>query len=101
MAGVGQCMWHLPLCVALPACRLSAVAHPGAIQSPGAAASRLADIFFALRCWPHPRVPSVGAPALGPDVVEKGFGGQANHAARWQTSGAQVLPRLACTDLMH
>ena len=45
----------------------------------------LADTFFALRRWPHSRVPSVGAPALGPYVVEKGFEGQANHAAWWQT----------------
>ena len=51
----------------------------------------LADTFFALRRCPHPRVPSVGAPALGPYVVEKGFEGRANQARWWQTSGAQVL----------
>jgi hypothetical protein len=51
----------------------------------------LADTFFALRRCPHPRVPSVGAPALGPDVVEKGFEGRANQARWWQTYGAQVL----------
>jgi hypothetical protein len=40
----------------------------------------LADTFFALRRWPHPRVPNVGAPAPGPYVVDKGFEGQVNHA---------------------
>jgi hypothetical protein len=51
----------------------------------------LADTGFALRRGPHSRVPSVGAPALGPDVVDTGFEGHANHAAWWQTSGAQVI----------
>jgi hypothetical protein len=51
----------------------------------------LADTFFALRRFPHPRVPSVGSPTLGPYVVDKGFEGQANHAAWGQTDGAQVL----------
>jgi hypothetical protein len=51
----------------------------------------LAETFFALHRYPHPRVPSVGAPALGPDVVDKGCEGQANHAMWWQTYGAQVI----------
>jgi hypothetical protein len=38
----------------------------------------LAETFFALRRQPHPRVASVGAPALSPYVVDKGFEGQAN-----------------------
>jgi len=54
-------------------------------------AQLLADTFFALRRWPHPGLPSVGAPATGPHVVDKGFEGQANHAAWWQTYGARVI----------
>jgi Transposase DDE domain len=60
----------------------------------GAASTKdqpLAATFFALRRSPHPRVPSVGGPALGLYVVDKGFEGQANHVAWWQTYGAQVL----------
>jgi Transposase DDE domain len=60
----------------------------------GAASTKdqpLADTFFALRRSPHPRVPSVGAPALGPYVVDKGFEGRATQARWWQTYGAQVL----------
>ena len=33
---------------------------------------------------PHPGLPSVGAPACGPYVVDKGFEGQANQATWWQ-----------------
>jgi hypothetical protein len=51
----------------------------------------LADTFFALRRFPHPRVPRVGGPALGPYGVEKGFEGRAPHAVWWQTYGAHVL----------
>lgn len=51
----------------------------------------LADTFVALRCPPSPALPSVGAPARGPYVVDKGVEGQANHMVWWQTDGAQVL----------
>ena len=51
----------------------------------------LAETCFALRCQPHPGLPSVGAPALGPSVVDKGFAGGTNHAGWWQASGAQVI----------
>jgi hypothetical protein len=51
----------------------------------------LAATFLALRRYPHPELPSVGAPALGPYVVDKGFEGQAHHATWWQTYGAQVI----------
>jgi hypothetical protein len=51
----------------------------------------LADTFFALRRWPQPGLPSVGVPAGGPYVVDKGFEGQANHTTWWQTYGAQVI----------
>ena len=51
----------------------------------------LAETFFALRRHAHPRLPSVGAPARGPYVVDKGFEGQANQAMWRQTYGAQVI----------
>jgi hypothetical protein len=51
----------------------------------------LAETFFALRRQPHPGLPSVGTPALGPYIVDKGFEGQANHAVWRQTYGAQVI----------
>ena len=60
----------------------------------GAASTKdhpLAETFFALRRQPHPGLASVGAPACGPYVVDKGFEGQANHQTWWQASGAQVL----------
>ena len=60
----------------------------------GAASTKdqpLAETFFALRRQPHPRVASVGAPALSPYVVDKGFEGQANQRTWWTTYGAQVI----------
>jgi hypothetical protein len=54
----------------------------------GAASTKdqpLADTFFALRRWPQPGLPSVGAPALGPYVVDKGCEGQGNHVVWRQT----------------
>jgi hypothetical protein len=60
----------------------------------GAASTKaqpLAETFFALRRWPQLGLPSVGAPAWGPYVVDKGFEGQTNHAAWQQLYGAQVL----------
>jgi hypothetical protein len=51
----------------------------------------LAETCFALRCWPQPGLPRVGAPALGPSGVDKGFAGQANQAVWQQTYGAQVI----------
>jgi hypothetical protein len=60
----------------------------------GAASTKdqpLAATFFALRRQPHPHVASVGAPALSPDVVDKGFEGQANQRTWWTTYGAQVI----------
>ena len=40
---------------------------------------------------PHPGLASVGAPARGPYVVDKGFEGQANQRAWWRGYGAQVI----------
>src|SRR5262245_49308858 len=51
----------------------------------------LAETFFALRRHTHPGLASVGAPARGPYVVDKGFEGQANQAMWRQTYGAQVI----------
>lgn len=51
----------------------------------------LAATFFALRCHPHPGLPSVGAPACGPYVVDKGFEGHANQQTWRQAYGAQVI----------
>jgi DDE family transposase len=51
----------------------------------------LAETFFALRRQPHPRYLSVGKPALGPYVCDKGFEGQVAHARWWHGYGAQVI----------
>ena len=51
----------------------------------------LAETFFALRRHPHPGLASVGAPACGPYVVDKGFEGQGNQVTWWRAYGAQVL----------
>jgi hypothetical protein len=75
---------------------LLAVTPVGAITGFGFGAAStkdqpLAETFFALRCWPQPGLPSVGAPARGPYVVDKGFEGQANHVTWQHTYGAQVI----------
>ena len=51
----------------------------------------LAETFFALRRHPPPGLASVGGPACGPYVVDKGCAGHANHQPWWQAYGAQVL----------
>ena len=51
----------------------------------------LAETFFALRRYPHSGLASVGAPAYGPYVVDKGFEGHANQQTWGQAYGAQVL----------
>lgn len=48
----------------------------------GAASTKdqpLAETFLAARHRPHPGLPSVGAPAEGPYLTDKGFEGQASH----------------------
>ncbi len=51
----------------------------------------LAETFFALRAYPDPRLSTVGAPAQGPYVTDKGFEGQARHR-HWQDAyGAVVI----------
>jgi hypothetical protein len=51
----------------------------------------LAETFFALRRPPHPGLASVGTPASGPYVVEKGCEGHATQETWWRASGAQVI----------
>ena len=75
---------------------LLAVPPGGAITGCGCGAAStkaqpLAETCFALRCWPPPGLPRVGAPALGPSGVDKGFEGQAHQAVWQQTYGAQVI----------
>ena len=51
----------------------------------------LAEDFFAFRHTPHPRLPTLGEPARGWYVVDKGFEGQAA-AQRWRDCyGARVI----------
>jgi hypothetical protein len=75
---------------------LLAVTPTGVITGCGCGAAStkdhpLAETFCALRCQPPPGLASVGAPAVGPSVVDQGFEGQANHPAWWTTAGAQVI----------
>jgi hypothetical protein len=75
---------------------LLAVKPPGVSTGFGCGAAStkdqpLAETFFALRRQPHPALASVGVPAVGPYVVDKGFEGQANHTAWWTAYGAQVI----------
>lgn len=51
----------------------------------------LAETFFALRRWPNPRLLSVGKPALGPYVADKGFEGQETHQRWWLGYEAQLI----------
>lgn len=75
---------------------LTAVTPPGVITGFGfgAASSKdqpLAETFFAARHCPHPALPSVGAPAAGPYLTDKGFEGQAYHE-HWRADyGALVI----------
>ena len=50
-----------------------------------------AETCFALRRHPHPGLASVGAPARGPYVVDKGFEGQVHQGTWGRVYGAQVL----------
>src|SRR5512135_3115661 len=50
----------------------------------------LAETFLAVRHQPHPRLPSVGAPAQGPYVIDNGFEGAAWHQQWRGAYGAAV-----------
>src|SRR2546421_3117697 len=67
---------------------LTSITPPGVITRFGFAAGscndhRPAETFFAVRKLPSPRLPSVGAPAQGVYVADKGFAGNRLHQ-RWQ-----------------
>ena len=51
----------------------------------------LAETFFAARHRPHPRLPSVGLPALGSYVADKGFEGQQRHRQWLLHYGAEII----------
>ena len=75
---------------------LLAVPPLGGLTGLGCGAARtqeppLAETFFALRRQPPPRGASVGAPAQGPYVVDKGCEGQAKQRTWGRTYGAQVI----------
>lgn len=60
----------------------------------GAASTKdqpLAETFLAARHCSHPALPSVGAPAEGPYLADKGFEGQACHQHGRQDYGAVVI----------
>src|SRR5512134_3305916 len=60
----------------------------------GAASTKdqpLAETFLAARHCPHPGLPSVGAPAKGPYLTDKGFEGQAYHQHWREDYGAVVI----------
>jgi hypothetical protein len=75
---------------------LLAVTPSGAITGFGLAPGRakdqpLAETFFGLRRHPHCRGTSVGAPACGPYVVDKGFEGRAHHQHWRNDYGVAVI----------
>ena len=51
----------------------------------------LAEDFLAFRHCPHPRMPTVGSPAWGYYVVDKGFEGEARHQHWYHDYGARVV----------
>jgi hypothetical protein len=51
----------------------------------------LAETFFALRAFPDPRLASVGAPAQGVYVTDKGFEGEDRHRYWQAVYGAELL----------
>lgn len=51
----------------------------------------LAETFLALRRHPNPSLTSVGKPAQGPYVADKGFEGRDLHLHWWRDYGAQVI----------
>jgi hypothetical protein len=51
----------------------------------------LAETFFVLRRHPHPRAGSVGAPATGPYLTDKGFEGRDRHRRWAEDYGAAVI----------
>jgi hypothetical protein len=52
---------------------------------------RMAETFFAIRCHPDPSLPSVGCPASGPYLTDKGFTGKEWQVRWWDQYGAQTI----------
>ena len=77
-------------------CLLVAVDRTGVITGFGFAPAStkdqpLAETFFAARHRPNPRLPSVGAPAAGPYVTDRGFEGEENHRRWLDLYGVRIL----------
>lgn len=51
----------------------------------------LAQDFFGFRCFPHPRIATVGDPAQGYYIVDKGFEGKERHRHWCRHYGARVV----------
>jgi hypothetical protein len=52
---------------------------------------QVAETFFAIRHRPNSRLPSVGSPAAGPYVADKGFEGEENHRRWLDRYGARII----------
>lgn len=52
---------------------------------------QMAETFFALRCQPQARLSSVGSPASGPYLTDKGFTGKEWQARWWDQYGAKAI----------
>ncbi len=50
-----------------------------------------AETFFAIRHRPNPRLSSVGSPAAGPYVTDKGFEGEENHRRWLDLYGVRII----------
>ncbi len=77
-------------------CLLVAVDPTGVITGFGFAPAStkdqpLAETFFAVRHRPNPRLPSVGSPAAGPYVTDKGFEGEENHRRWLDLYGVRII----------
>src|ERR671932_2428458 len=52
---------------------------------------QVAETFFVTRHLPNPRLSSVGSPAAGPYVADKGFEGEENHRRWLDRYGARII----------
>lgn len=97
LAGEADIGWDNRLNTYYEGFRLIAASNPQGVVTgfgfgPATAKDQpLAESLIALRAQPHPRLPSVGLPATGPYVADKGFEG-AEWSQRWSDFyGAQVI----------
>src|SRR5215210_2397771 len=77
-------------------CLLVAVDRTGVITGFGFAPAStkdqpLAETFFAARHWPNPRLLSVGSPAAGPYVADKGLEGEESHRRWLDLYGVRII----------